>query len=71
MALKLTSEQLLDLIKSAQSAEPYKDDDPELHTFDGEYDDKRMTATRATGILNYYFTEHPEANTFGYEVKKN
>lgn len=70
MALKLTLEQLTDLIKSARLAEPYKDDDPELHTLDGECDYCRMAATKATRILNYYFTEHPEANVFDYKISE-
>ncbi|MDE6580480.1 MAG: hypothetical protein K2K41_08110 [Ruminiclostridium sp.] len=71
MALKLTSKDLTELIQAAQLAEPYSDDDPEMRMLDGECDYERMTATKAARILNHYFTEHPEANTFGYEVKKN
>lgn len=72
MALKLTLEDLTDLVKTAQSAEPYKDSDPEMNTLDGhDYDSARLMATRAARILNHYFTEHPEANVFGYEVKQN
>lgn len=71
MALKLTSKDLIELVQAAQSAEPYSDDDPEMHMLDGECNYERMAATKATRILNYYFTEHPEANVFGYEVNKN
>ncbi len=71
MALKLTLEELTDLVKDSQLAEPYKDTDPEMNRLDGECDYARTMATRATRILNHYFTEHPEANTFGYEIKKN
>ena len=35
MALKLTLEELTDLVKDSHLAEPYKDTDPEMNRLDG------------------------------------
>ncbi len=70
MALELTMDQLTELVETARSAEPYNDTDPEMNTLDGrDYDGARLMATRAAHILNHYFSERPETNVFGYEVK--
>lgn len=69
MALTLTSEQIISLINDLKKAKPYTLDEIKKIPLDAspeEYDELRCQSTRIKRILDSYFKQHPEKDTYGY-----
>lgn len=69
MALTLTSEQITNLINDLKKAKPYTFNEIRKIPLDAsseEYDELRCQSTRIKRILDNYFKQHPEEDTYGY-----
>ena len=69
MALTLTSEQITNLINDLKKAKPYTLNEIRKIPLDAsheEYDELRCQSTRIKRILDSYFKQHPEKDTYGY-----
>lgn len=72
MALKLISSQILDMIEDLKKAVPYTKEELDKIPLDATsencplYSVERITSTQIKRILDGYFKEHPEEDTYGY-----
>lgn len=69
LALKLTSEQIIEFIEYIKSVKPYDNNDKDRFVLDDHRaleDDGKGTSTMLKHLLDEYFKLYPEEDVYGY-----